>query len=284
MMFIVDGTGPKDDAVYRQEMAVGFCKGLEKRCQGLYWRGPTDLGFETTDIAAEVVQAVLQWRKIRRPESKLFMAGHSRGGAAVIFAAQQLQEQSVDVDAMFLYDAVDMTFNRRSAQKVPANVMHCYHALRDTDLAFYYSAGVQAARDEVARCIGLPVGRRSMAMEDMLDMAMQPPLKPGPCMELIRKAKHLQAQDEKMKLVMRSLTMRTADGWTVDFGNCGVEHERPHRLVKQKFLGSHGALGGSPIVDDRAPRLLIDSDRAAMASVDSWMSSHLAKHGAFIFG
>lgn len=282
MMFIVDGTGPKDPAAYQQEMAGGFCKGLEKRCRGQYWRGPTDAGFETTDIAAEVVSAVRAWHGARRPGDKLLMAGHSRGGAAVIFAAQQLQDDGIDVDAMFLYDAVDRTLNRRDAQKIPANVLRCYHALRDTSLAFYYSDGALAARDEVARCIGLPTGRRPSTMEDLLDVAMRPPIKPGPCAHCIRKALDLQAQDEKMKLVMRALTMRTADGWTINFGNCGIEADRPHQLAKQAFLGSHGAIGGAPIVDARAPRLLLDSDRAAMASVDAWMSGHLARHGAFV--
>jgi hypothetical protein len=52
----------------------------------------------------------------------------------------------------------------------------------------------------------------------------------------------------------------------------------------QMFLGSHGAIGGAPIVDTLAPTLLIDADRAAMASVDAWMSANMCKHGVFASG
>lgn len=283
MMYVVDGTGPKEPQAYDREMSGGFCKRLEDLCGARYWRGPSLLGHETVDIAEEVVAAVVRGRAGAGSPGPLLLAGHSRGGAAVIFAAQALNERGIAVDAMFLFDAVDRTLNNfRDAQTVPGNVRHCYHALRDPSLAFYYSDGVARARDKVARCIGLPVGRRPSAMEDMLDLAMKPPVRHGPCAEAIRAALDLQQQDERMKLVMRSVTMNTADGWTVDFGNCGIAHDPACRLQMQKFLGSHGAIGGAPIVDQRAPRLLIDADRAAIASVRAWMYGHLGRHRAFV--
>ena len=282
MMFIVDGTGEEDGRTYEREMAGGFCKRLEDLAGGRYWRGPTTLGRETAGIADKVLAAVLKWRQGPQRPGKLFLAGHSRGGAAVIYVAHELSKRSIDVNAMFLFDAVNRTGNLfRDADTVPGNVGHCYHAVRDTSLAFYYSDGVQAARDKVARCIGLPVGRRPSAMEDLLDLAMKPPLKPGPCALLIKAANEVAAQDQKMKLVMRSLTMATADGWTLNFGNCGLERDPKCELKLKKFLGSHGALGGAPITDHRAPALLIQSDRAAMEDVWSWMAGHLGQHGAF---
>lgn len=282
MMFIVDGTGEEDLEKYRREMAGGFCKRLEDLARGRYWRGPTTLGQETSGIADEVLAAVLQWRQSPRRAGPLFLAGHSRGGAAVIFAAHELNKRKIPVDAMFLFDAVNRTGNLfRDADTVPGNVAHCYHAVRDTSLAFYYSGGVQLARDKVARCIGLPTGRRPAAMEDLLDVVLKPPLKPGPCALLIKAANDITAQDQKMKLVMRSLTMSTPDGWTVNFGNCGLESDPKCKLRLKKFLGSHGALGGAPITDHRAPALLVSSDRAAMDDVWSWMSGFLGRHGAF---
>ena len=163
----------------------------------------------------------------------------------------------------------------------PATSGTATRAVRDTSPAFYYSDGVQPARDKVARCIGLPVGRRSSAMEDLLDLAMKPPLKPGPWALLIKAANDVAAQDQKMKLVMRSLTMATADGWTLDFGNCGLEHDPKCKLKLKKFLGSHGALGFAPITDRRATAVLNQSDRAAMEDVWSWLAGHLGQHGAF---
>ncbi len=286
MMFIVDGTGEESDQLYRKEMQGGFCKQLEKLCRGQYRRGPTLMGRETSDIAADVVEAVLAWRRLPVKRShRLFLAGHSRGGAAVIYAAQELDKQGVTVDAMFLFDAVERHFEftrpLRSARSIPPNVKHCYHALRDTSLAFLYSDGALAARDQVARLIGLPTGRRPGAIEDALDLAMKSPPKSGPIALAIQRALELEEQDARMKYVMRTMTMKTPSGWTVDFGNCGTEADSACHLKKETFLGSHGALGGAPIIDERAPKGLVESDRAAMASVQAWMWSWLSAHDAF---
>ena len=286
MMFIVDGTGEESDQLYRKEMKGGFCKQLEKLCRGQYRRGPTLLGRETPDIAAAVVEDVLAWHRLpvkRNP--RLFLAGHSRGGAAVIYAAQELDKHGVQVDAMFLFDAVERSFEitrpLRSAKAIPPNVKCCYHALRETSLAFLYSDGALAARDQVARLIGLPTGRRPSAIEDALDLAMKSPPRSGPVALAIQRALELEELDGRMKYVMRTMTMKTPSGWSLDFGNCGTEVDGACQLKKETFLGSHGALGGAPIIDSRAPKGLVESDRAAMASVQAWMWSWLSAHGAF---
>jgi len=285
-MFIVDGTGEESDQLYDKEMKGGFCRQLEKLCRGQYRRGPTLLGRETSDLAAGVVEDVLAWRRLPvKRNARLFLAGHSRGGAAVIYAAQELEKHDVTVDAMFLFDAVERNFEftrpLRSARCIPPNVKHCYHALRETSLAFMYSDGALAARNEVARLVGLPPGRRPSAIEDALDLAMKLPPKSGPAALAIQRALELEALDGRMKYVMRTLTMKTPSGWTFDFGNCGTEADGACRLKKETFLGSHGALGGAPIIDERAPRGLVESDRAAMASVQAWMWSWLSVHDAF---
>lgn len=284
MIFIIDGTGVADDGEYALEMAGGFCKRLVYKARGRYWRGPTLSGWGTADIARAVAEAVLEWKTSPQAGEKIFLAGHSRGGAAAIFAAQALVKNHVEIEAMFLFDAVDRTLNFRSAQTVPANVRYCYHALRDPSLAMYYSEGVRAARDDVAKCIGLPAGRRPATTESLIDNLLGKPPLPGECRKAIEAARKLTELDHKMKIVMRSTTLRTAEGISIDFGNCGLKAEGGCKLEKDWFLGSHGAIGGAPIVDTLAPPLLIDSDRAAMASVDAWMSAHMCKHGVFNSG
>jgi hypothetical protein len=287
MFFIVDGTGSDNETEYRKEMANGFCRQLESETGGRYWRGPTLLGSETVDIAKKVVDAVNDrlCSAAGKQDPRIFLAGHSRGGAAVIFAAEDLNKIGVKVEAMFLFDAVDRTLNnRRNSESIPDNVKKCYHAIREVELAFYYSDGVIQARDKVARCMRLPIqtGRRPNLMEEALDAAINSPVKPGqPCYQQILDARRLIEEDIKMKTVMRAVTMNTPDGWTVNFGNCGVKPESSDRLTLEKFMGSHGALGGAPIIDKRAPKLLIESDRAAMVSVRTWMWKHLSMHKVF---
>lgn len=284
MIFVVDGTGDENTETYAKEMADGFCQRLVRKARGRYWRGPTFSGWETTDIADNVVAAVVQWRKAASDSEKLFLAGHSRGGAAVIFAAKILKAHGIEIEAMFLFDAVDRTLNIRSANAIPENVRHCFHALRDPSLAIYYSDGVKAARDRVANCIGLPAGRRASMMEDMVDYLLSSPPEPGKCAHVIQAARALIEQDNKMKIVMRSTTLNCREGVSINFGNCGVQAEGQCKLKKQYFLGSHGALGGAPIVDERAPKLLVDSDRAAMVDVDVWMSSYMCQFNVFDAG
>lgn len=284
MIFIIDGTGVADHVAYAKEMSGGFCKRLMYKARGRYWRGPTLSGWHTTDIAGYVTDAIIKWRGTSQRQEKLFLAGHSRGGAAAIFVAQALKKNNVEVEAMFLFDAVDRTVNFRSAETIPANVRYCYHALRDPSLATYYTEGVRMARDAVAKCIGLPTGRRPSMMEATIDSLLAKPPVPGECQKVIEAARRAIEQDNKMKIVMRSTTLSTPEGTSIDFGNCGLKAEGACKLEKEIFLGSHGAIGGAPIVDTLAPALLIDSDRAAMAGVDAWMSAHLCRHGVFDSG
>ncbi len=288
MLFVVDGTGPEDPTEYEREMSGSFCRQLQDKCGGTYWRGPTLLGNETIHIAKKIVEEVVRIRRGPDAGAPIFLAGHSRGGAAVLFAAQDLDDMGIEVEAMFLYDAVNRTLNNlrfRSSDYIPKNVRFGYHALRDPSLSFYYSDGLASARDQLASCMGLPTGKRPSTMEDLIDMAIAGPVKAShPYARQINRVKDLTAQDMKMKVVMRSLTMTTPDGLTLDFGNCATKAEGGCKLVKAYFLGSHGAIGGAPIVSELAPKLLIESDRAAMASVSAWMSGHLSRHGLFVRG
>lgn len=61
---------------------------------------------------------------------KIFMTGYSRGGAIVIHTARMLQVRGLQVEAMFLFDAVSRNPNL-DATVIPANVGRCFHAVRD---------------------------------------------------------------------------------------------------------------------------------------------------------
>jgi Thioesterase domain len=61
---------------------------------------------------------------------KVFLVGHSRGGAIVIHVARIMQRRGMPVEAMFLFDAVARNLSL-DAEEIPANVRFCYHAMRD---------------------------------------------------------------------------------------------------------------------------------------------------------
>lgn len=295
MLYIIDGTGPSNDYEYEKSMAGGFCKQLQiKTGTPHYLRGPTALGITTLDIAKTMLRRINDVQ-CSKPES-IYLAGYSRGGAAIIYIAQQLKSQGQEVSAMFLYDAVDRAlFNFNDLQTIPSTVKRCYHAMRDSSLATYYHDGARiAVQQYLAASHGFNV--------------------PGDRNVLREKARDLLEQDRKMRLVMRTgwcpsmkikwekvddllrawkkdgllelFRKKSADDFAdifsfdefeVPFGNCGIKPMAA--VISAKFVGSHGALGGAPIIDGRAPKLLREADRAAIASVDAWMSSKLISEG-----
>lgn len=136
-MFVgVDGTGPKDQATYSNEMSGSFVSQIYRDCiepeeRKAYFRGPTLWGTETGDIANRVVKHVL--RCLHEGDRKIFLAGYSRGGAAVVIAAERLardlDRRDLGIEALFLFDAVDRDLHTDSST-VPGCVKKAYHALR----------------------------------------------------------------------------------------------------------------------------------------------------------
>ena len=291
MLFIVDGTGPAGPA-YEKDMERGFCARLHKelgKSKSRYLRGPTALGFETDDLARQVVEQLREYRRLVGSNGgKLYLAGHSRGGAAVIMAAKMLRAEGVFISAMFLFDAVDRTFFLGNQLEVPGNVEFCYHARRDPALAGQLEPQVSASRDKLAACLGFPIGKRAVPLEDVLDrMIVSNEAAPQKCEPLRLAASAAFKEDEKLKMVMRStfhISPReglASDLSSIPFGNCGTRAESPCKYYEKFFAGSHGALGGAPIIDGRAPRILLKSDELAMREVQSWMYGFLLSHGLF---
>jgi hypothetical protein len=282
MIIIIDGTGEYSDEAYTRSMAAGFCRQIEKRTSGYYHRGPVPDGSDTYKIANDMMNKYLS--DGLKPGEDLYLVGHSRGGASVIYIAQQLKLRKIPVRAMFLYDAVDRVIAmgpkeiilslltkgpvRTAAilavrqaglpdvSTVPENVLFCYHARRDTkdkSISRYFAAGLKAAFDALEQCNNIN-GFGSIK-----------------CNQIKDNLRDLWEQDRKMKYCMRE-TFMPSEG-SIDFGNCATSYQG--KSLEEHFLGSHGAIGGAPIIDERAPKLLLDADRAAVASVNAWMTANM---------
>lgn len=99
MLFIVDGTGESDDKIYARSNSASFCSQMRSEFGGYYHRGPTifDRSVSTSSIADEIYDAITNSHRLGR--EPLYLAGHSRGGAAVIYAAKTLlKKKSVNFD------------------------------------------------------------------------------------------------------------------------------------------------------------------------------------------
>jgi hypothetical protein len=156
----VDGTGPDDNAKYKEAFQRSFVKTIFQRCPTIYkqyWRGPTTAGLETSGLSDEVVafvedsilsnktasatrhlavalphgQVLTAAGPTKKPDPiKVCLAGYSRGGAAVIMAAADLDP--IHVDYLILFDAVDRSPNFSSAAWIPKNVKEVWYPRRDS--------------------------------------------------------------------------------------------------------------------------------------------------------
>ena len=129
----VDGTGADDNAEYAAAMANSFVNNVYHRCRAsgtdkYYHRGPTLLGMETGPQGAAAARFVVQ-RRGNVTDPKVVLSGYSRGGAAVITAAQILGVQGITVDVLVLFDAVDRSITAM-AGIIPPNVSTVYHVRR----------------------------------------------------------------------------------------------------------------------------------------------------------
>ncbi|MCT2558619.1 hypothetical protein N0B51_06465 [Tsuneonella sp. YG55] len=263
MLTVIDGTGDANGLTYRRNMTGGMCDRLAKAYKGRYYRGPVLDGHDTFDIAESAYRDIRADAALGR--QPLFLAGHSRGGAAVIRVAQWLKRDGVSVEAMFLYDAVDRTFNPFvDVQIVPSNVKRVYHARRSGEIVDYFSKAAEDTAKEL-RVFLLKKGHKSREVEDKRKLAQK-----------------YGRLDDAMKLRMRS-SNGFFESPSIDFGNCGVGLEdNPKGYKEEFFLGSHGAIGGSFIgaqdgawqnpADALLFQQIANADKAAVSSVSAWMA------------
>ena len=138
MFFVagVDGTGDFDDAEYAKYFTSSYVKEMTSAALApygsFYRRGPTFDGATTGGRGKEVAEKVSEYLNAAKSGSQrpgVFLTGFSRGGAAVIHAAQILAERRIPVDALFLFDAVDRAIGV-NAETIPRNVGSVHHAIR----------------------------------------------------------------------------------------------------------------------------------------------------------
>lgn len=131
---IVDGTGPA--ATYAKAMEKSFCHMLFLQLGAAvdYQQGPGIMGKETL---AEANHAYSWCAKeyARDPSVQLMLAGYSRGGSAVIMAAERLHDIGVPVHSMFLFDPV-ARHPYTGGEVIPANVAFSRVARRDQSWNF----------------------------------------------------------------------------------------------------------------------------------------------------
>jgi len=324
---IIDGTGVADDDAYNKDMKNGFCRQLSSELSNnaVYHRGPTLPGAETYGIAAMMLSQ--NWPRIRSA-SPLFLAGHSRGGASVISIAFMLRDRNVDVEAMFLFDAVNRTqpvtairlvatavgtgrsaraldfetfeaAERRAAEigraesefvmsqrldMIPENVGVCYHAMRDEQFSFEYLSRLKFATQAYG------------AASAMIGDGYEPAAYPGTVNFELARAEYRAkaAADNVERLQSLHNMMRNVTRWDCtyngvptgfSFDNCG---KGPSSILRiQKFMATHGAMGGAPLkdindpdIDRRVPSAeVVTKDEKAIDAIRKWMWENMRNHG-----
>ena len=131
---IVDGTGPATG--YAKAMEKSFCHvlSLQLGSAANYQRGPNSMGMETLPEAARAFGWCAK-EYARDPSVQIMLAGYSRGGSAVIMAAEQLETIGVPVHSMFLFDPV-ARHPYPGGEVIPGNVAFSRIARRDQSWSF----------------------------------------------------------------------------------------------------------------------------------------------------
>lgn len=135
MLVCVDGSGPFRDAEYAAAMSGSFVRRIWSTSglpgNRLYYRGP-DAGGNISNMARP---ATILHRDILPlvggGDKDIYLCGYSRGAAIVINVAAILDDLGHRVKAMFLFDAVDRSFEIGRCDEIPKNVAVAYHAMRD---------------------------------------------------------------------------------------------------------------------------------------------------------
>jgi hypothetical protein len=282
LVFIFDGTGPVDDVTYSRNFSDGFCKRLQRETgtpEDQYWRGvPGEKpewwdvrkwnglreGCWTRTMLTRTEAAFEMWRQRNLPgmKRKVYLIGYSRGGGSAIAFAHKINELGIDVDALFLFDAVNMTWDLLASSssddnsfRIPPNVLALYYAYRDPLYA-----------QELHRERMSATGDLREACDLFLEFSRNDP--------------------------ERSI---------YDWGNVGLERDPANNgsaldakrtlfWQTRPFRGTHGAMGGMPWTEEpfsagllkleRVQRFIRD-DRACADDVHAWMWKWMRIDGLF---
>ncbi len=135
IFFGVDGTGPYSDGEYGIAFATSYVRQIFKSGvfnKSAYLRGPGTDGLSTGALASTAAKSVENYvaGATYKSTPRVFLAGYSRGGAAVIQAAHLLKAKKINVHGLFLFDAVDRSLTIDKTY-IPSNVCFSRHAMRD---------------------------------------------------------------------------------------------------------------------------------------------------------
>lgn len=109
----IDGTSSLNDAAYQIDFYNSFVNKLGRNeivhfTNPWYLRGPFTSGFDTRKRAKAALEHVTaQWKS--GAAKAIFLAGYSRGAAAVIEVASMLKKEDIPVECLILFDPVDRT-------------------------------------------------------------------------------------------------------------------------------------------------------------------------------
>lgn len=139
----IDGTSTLGDEEYKVAFKNSFVNKMSRNelvpfSDAFYSRGPTLLGHETYAYArAAHMWIVTRWAAGQA--KAIFLAGYSRGAAAVIEVAHWLKSDGIPVECLILFDAVDRSMPGPGGgvggviqnTKIGDNVRLAIHPMRD---------------------------------------------------------------------------------------------------------------------------------------------------------
>jgi thioesterase domain-containing protein len=302
MIYVIDGSGESSLDDYAVDMAGSHCRVVNhlNRAVSEYHVGPSkyNLPRHTAGIAHKMFGRVMQNEygvdvRVSRSarlgsaaqpksitESRTFLVGYSRGGAAAIQVANLLARESKPVEALFLFDAVDRTLLLSDVDSIPPNVKYCAHAVRNEGALVVMEFELSRLSQECARegVLTLPrfeakhlvTGAGRPLRESFL--AYVKTLTPRQRQLGIR-ALEKQETVDRFRVAMRD----SFSASSVPFSNCGRRYTASTRYEEGQFAGSHGALGGVPwtTLGDEITQIDLGVSRA----VWTWMAGKMKQYG-----
>ncbi len=261
-LYLIDGTGPENWKVYERDMQRGFCMQLKKQNGDRveYLRGPTLQGRETWFIGETILQFI-KTDRAKYPKMRILLGGHSRGGAAAIYVARKLKEEKITVHGMVLFDAVRRAIQKSPAQyanqiatesagiptlvalqmmraavevgfdyfgknaidRVPSNVERALHMVRDEEFS-YFVQNIPEYRELAKKLVDPNDALYTRKVAEFARM-------------------HNAMRDACRWNCLGPLGIPTG----FSFGNTGLVAEPGCHFKIQKFMATHGAMGGAPL-------------------------------------
>lgn len=278
VIIVIDGTGPVSDRKYREEFKNSFCKRISQMSlNATYYRGvpgePDEIikslmvsvDGQVRELAeraharighsalAHAQRETKLWGRLAR-EIPIYLVGYSRGGLACVELAETLQKRDYNVEAMYLFDAVNMTaWPLLRGYVIPKNVKKCYHAMRNPE---FFTEHLRKAGD---------------AVREVQEIYAQAGGRPG---MLLNNARYAAARKKSALAHERlNLTRSNTRSLLYNWGNCALKHagEAWQLEIEYRFMGSHGAMGGLPWPPEVFPR-----DEKCEADVKKWMWERLS--------